>query len=252
MLALAVIPVLAFAASPVTAELRGGLFQDFAPSLFHLQHVVLPLLRRMGLEASVEMERPGYVPRGGGIVHLTVSPLQQPLAPLRPDEPSSLQRVWGLSLSSHLDQRRVSERMASSAQQVLTQAGHRAEFEMLNDTKSLQPGAALAAFADLTGGMRLGADQAGALRRSAEAIGKHVAKQLLEDLRTGATVDRYAADQVLPFAALADGETRYRLPSETEHVQTNAWLAHEFVGAEVTVKDHELSIQGVGFFLQRS
>ena len=129
MLALAVMPVLAFAMSPVTVELHGGLFQDFAPSLFHLQHVVLPLLRRMGLEARVEMERPGYVPRGGGIVHLTVSPLRQPLAPLRLEEPGSLERFWGLSLSSHLDQRRVSERMANSAQQMLIQAGHRAEFE---------------------------------------------------------------------------------------------------------------------------
>src|SRR5512146_1165602 len=67
MLGLGILPVLAFAGSQITVELRGGLFQDFAPSAFHLQHVLLPMLRRMGLRAAVEIGRPGYVPRGDGI-----------------------------------------------------------------------------------------------------------------------------------------------------------------------------------------
>lgn len=40
-------------------EIHGGLFQDFAPSPFHLEFVLLPLLARMGLAAEVEMLRPG-------------------------------------------------------------------------------------------------------------------------------------------------------------------------------------------------
>ncbi|HEX2056468.1 MAG TPA: RNA 3'-terminal phosphate cyclase, partial [Nitrospiraceae bacterium] len=36
MLGLALLPVLAFASASVEIELRGGLFQDFAPSLFHI------------------------------------------------------------------------------------------------------------------------------------------------------------------------------------------------------------------------
>lgn len=43
MLALAVLPVLAWGSTPVSVELRGGVFQDFAPSVYHVQHVVLPL-----------------------------------------------------------------------------------------------------------------------------------------------------------------------------------------------------------------
>ena len=35
MLVLAVLPVAAFARSPVTVHLTGGLFQDFAPSTFY-------------------------------------------------------------------------------------------------------------------------------------------------------------------------------------------------------------------------
>jgi RNA 3'-terminal phosphate cyclase (ATP) len=60
-LALALLPVLAFRPAPVSIDLRGGLFQDFAPSFYHLQYVLLPLLQRMGFEAMVRMERPGRV-----------------------------------------------------------------------------------------------------------------------------------------------------------------------------------------------
>src|SRR5512134_3043934 len=77
MLALGILPVLAFAASPTAVELRGGLFQDFAPSVFHLEHVLLPILREMGLHAEVEIERPGYVPRGDGILRLVITPLSK-------------------------------------------------------------------------------------------------------------------------------------------------------------------------------
>lgn len=252
MLALAVLPMLAYSPHPIHAELRGGLFQDFAPSVFHLQHVVLYLLRRMGLQAEVTIARPGYVPKGEGILHLTVTPGPRPLQPLRLEEAGAATRLWGIALSSHLHERRVSERMADSARQVLAEAGRQAGIEIREDQEALQPGAALALFADQEGGGRLGADQAGAMRRRAESIGKHVAGQLLGDLDAGATLDRCAADQVIPFAALAEGESRFRLPCITEHVLTNAWLAEEMLGARVRIEGQRLTVTGVGFLVDRS
>jgi RNA 3'-terminal phosphate cyclase (ATP) len=115
------------------------------------------------------------------------------------------------------------------------------------DDSALQPGAGLAAFADLSGGSRLGADPAGAPGRRSEAIGKYVARQLLEDIRTGATLDRYASDQMIPFAALALGESRFRIPSITEHIESGAWLSREFLCAEVKAEGHELVVKGIGF-----
>jgi RNA 3'-terminal phosphate cyclase (ATP) len=252
MLALGILPVLAFAGSRVTVELRGGLFQDFAPSLFHLQHVLLPLLERMGLHTEVEMGRPGYVPRGDGILRLRVTPLDEPLRAITRDAPGAVTRLWGIALSSHLEERQVSRRMADAAQEVLAKAGHRAEIEICNETESLQPGAALALFADREGAVRLGADQAGALRRRAESIGKHVARQLLDDLASGATLDRFTADQIIPFAALAAGESRFIVPTVTEHVQTSTWLAELFLGARFRIDGQRLLVNGVGFWRDRN
>lgn len=95
--------------------------------------------------------------------------------------------------------------------------------------------------------MRLGADQAGAPRRRAESIGRHVAAQLLEDLHTGAALDRFAADQIVPFAALAQGTSRFLLPTVTDHVVTNVWLAETFLRTAVRLEGRRLSIDGAGF-----
>jgi RNA 3'-terminal phosphate cyclase (ATP) len=248
MLGLGVLPVLAFAGSRVTVELRGGLFQDFAPSAFHLQHVLLPVLHAMDLRAEIEVARPGYVPRGDGILRLAVNPLAKPFRAIVKEDAGPVTRVWGIALSSHLEERQVSRRMADTAREVLAQAGYQAEIDARNDTESLQPGAALALFADRGEPVRLGADQAGALRRRAESIGKHVAYQLLDDLKSGATLDRFAADQIIPFAALAEGESRFIIPAVTDHVLTGAWLAESFLDARVRVDGQRLVINGVGFW----
>ncbi len=247
MLASALLPVLAFASSPVMVELRGGLFQDFALSVFHLQHVMLPILGRMGFDVALLMTRPGYVPRGGGVLELTVRPVRSPFRSVRMDERGSVTRVWGISLSSHLESRRVSHRMATTAGQELSRAGYQADIEIREDTDSLQPGAALALFADLSNGTRLGADQAGALRRSAESIGKRAARQLLEELSSGGTIDRFAGDQIVPYAALASGISTFRPAAVTEHLLTNIWLAEQFVGMTSTVDERLVSIEGIGF-----
>ncbi len=244
MLALSVLPVLAFRGRGAEAEVRGGLFQDFAPSVFHLQHVIVPMLARMGLAAEIEMIRPGYVPAGEGIIRLAVSPAVRPLRPLMPRRGEAPARVWGISLASHLDDRRVAARMAAAARAVLDASGIRAEVDERSDSSAAQAGAALALFADFSGGTRLGADRAGAPGRPAERIGARVARQLLHEVDSGATIDRHASDQIIPFAALADGTSRFQVPFITEHTETAGWLASLFLGAEVRAAGRTLAVHG--------
>lgn len=246
-LALAVLPVLAFSPAPVTIELHGGLFQDFAPSYYHLEHVLLPLLKRMGFAATMRMERPGYVPTGQGIWHLSATPAAGRLQPIVLAEAGVVQKIWGIALSSRLKEQSVSDRMAEAAKRALSAAEYQASFQVVYDESALQAGAGLAAFADLSSGARIGSDRAGALGRRSENIGKYVARQLLEDLKTGATLDRYVSDQIIPFAALAHGESRFRIPRLSEHIQSNAWLSHEFLGAEVKIEGQDLIVRGAGF-----
>jgi RNA 3'-terminal phosphate cyclase (ATP) len=245
-LALAVLPLLALSPKAVTVEIEGGLFQDFAPSVFHLQHVVVPLLRVIGLDVAVMMLRPGYVPKGGGVLQVATSPAVAPLQPLRLEHAGPVERIWGISLSSHLGARQVSRRMAEAARAEFGSAGYEASIEEREDLSADQPGAALAVFADRQGDVRLGADRAGAPRRRAESVGRHAARQLLAELEGDACIDRFAADQVVALAALAEGQSRLRIGQVTDHLATSLWLAEVFVEASWHLDDLLLTVQGTG------
>lgn len=245
MLALGILPVACFAEAPVTARITGGVFQDFAPSPHHMQYVLTPLLARMGADVELRVFRAGYVPRGGGVIELRVRPARRSLSPLLLTEQGVVRGVCGIAISSHLEERHVSERMAQVCEAQLAAAGLSCKIEPVLDTLALHAGASLAVWATTSTGCILGADRAGALRRSSETIGDFVAKTLLEDLATGATTDRHAADQLVLFAALASGTTRYVTPGFTDHLETSLWLAEQF-GAKVSREKRRLEIEGLG------
>ena len=245
MLAFSVLPLACFADGAVRARIEGGVFQDFAPSPYHFQHVLAVLLRRMGVVVHMEVTRPGYVPRGAGIIELTVTPAPGKLQSLTLIEPGVVREVRGIALASHLAQRRVSDRMASECQDHLTAAGLTCAIERIDDTTANHAGASLAIWAESTTGGQLGADRAGAIGRSSEAIGAFVAKTFLQDIRSGATVDRHVADQLVLFASLARGTTRYIVPQETEHLATNLWIIEQF-GVRGFVEGKRVVVDGLG------
>lgn len=244
MLALGVMPLACLADAPVTARITGGVFQDFAPSPHYLQHVLLPTLARMGMSAELRVVRAGYLPRGAGVIELRAAPVPGALAPLELREPGEVHRVSGIAFASHLRERRVSERMAAACERRLAAAGLDCRITRVDDTAALHPGASLAAWAESSTGCLFGADRAGAPRRSSEAIGRTVSRHLLEDLRSGATSDRHLADQLVLFAALASGTTRYRAPARTDHLLTNLWLVRQF-GVRARLKQHQVEIEGL-------
>lgn len=246
LLAQTLLPLACFGQKPSKLRLEGGLFQDFAPSAYHMKFVLLPLLEQMGVRAQLDIRRPGYVPRGGGIMELRVEPAAR-LKPLSLTEQGEILGVRGIALSSHLKEKRVSQRMAAACQKVLGSHGYNAAFETVEDEDSLQEGAALVIYAETSLGCRIGSDGAGSPGRRSESIGRYVAQRLIEDVETGAAVDRYIADQLIIYAGLAEGVSRYSVPRVTEHVETNLWLIEEFLGAEATVTGNVIQIVGVGF-----
>ena len=247
MLAQAILPIACFASQTTVFRVEGGLFQDFAPSAYHMHDVLLPILARMGVRAELKVIRPGYVPRGGGIVEVKVEPLKNGIKPLRLLAQGKITKIEGVAISSHLEKRKVSHRMAQSCREVLRSEGLEAEIKEVYDTSSIQEGAALALYAATNTGCILGSDRAGAPRRSSEEIGKHVARTFLEDIRSGATVDRFLADQLIIYSSLARGATEYSIPRMTDHVDTNLWLVGEMLGAEAKVEENRLKIEGVRF-----
>ena len=59
-------------------------------------------------------------------------------------------------------------------------------------------------------------------------------------------MDRFVADQLLPFAALAAGQSRVRIPLETEHARTGMWLAQVFLGVRARLEGQLLIVPVAG------
>jgi RNA 3'-terminal phosphate cyclase (ATP) len=255
MLVLCLLPLALFAGKPSSYRVTGGLFQDFAPSLFHVQYVLLPALERMGVTASVKIIQPGYVPRGGGQIEVEIAPPGKCLRNLSLSMPGRLTELRGVSLSSMLKERRVSERMANAGEKVLRDKGYQPRIEVVDDTRdnpafdrpSVQAGAALAIWARTDTGCVLGADMAGARGRTAECIGERTAEMLLEDLGSGATVDRHLGDQLIPFAALARGRSTFVVPRLTEHIEARLWLVERILKATTEVRGNVVAVEGIGY-----
>jgi RNA 3'-terminal phosphate cyclase (ATP) len=246
MLAMSLLMVGCFADKPSVFTLKGGLFQDFAPSAHHMLGVLLPLLRRMGLDAELWVRRPGYVPEGKGTLEIRVKPVKASLRPLVLTDQGKVVGVRGIALSSHLAEQEVSDRMAEECSTRLEEAGYDAEIDAVYETSASQKGADLSVWAETDSGAIIGADRAGKLGRRSEEIGRYVAGSILDDLKTGATVDRYVADQLIPFCAVACGASEYVIPSLTEHVETSLWLVEKILGAKTRLDGRCLRIEGVG------
>jgi len=48
-------------------------------------------------------------------------------------------------------------------------------------------------------------------------------------------VDAHLADMLVPYVALADGESTYLTRTITEHLDTNIWLTQKILGLEFRV-----------------
>ncbi len=247
MLAFTILPLAIYSSKALRFIIAGGLFQDFAPSAFHMQRVLFPILSQMGAKPTLRVVKPGYVPKGGGIIEVESLPVEDTLRPLSLPEQGHPVGVSGISLASHLGAQQVSQRMAQCCQGVLNKRNINAHFEIVEDDAALQKGAALFACAQTDTGCLIGADQAGTPGRPSERIGAFVARSLLEDLDSGATVDRHLADQMIIFAGLARGTTEYTVPRVTEHVETNLWLIETILGAKTSLDGRRVRIEGIGF-----
>jgi len=247
MLAFTLIPVALWAPEPSRFNLIGGLFQDFAPSAYHMQKVLLPLLQRMGADISFTITRPGYVPEGNGELIVEVNPAGRGLAPIEMAVQGAMKKVRGISLSSHLQEEKVSERMAREAGDLLARHGIGFDAEILHDRTALQRGAALLLRADTDTECILGSDRVGRRGRRSEAIAGFCVRTLMEDIRSGATVDRHTADQLILFGGLAAGRTEYIIPAATDHVKTNIEMIRKLLGAGAELlPGRRLRIDGIG------
>lgn len=233
----AVLPLAARLAEPIRLSITGGTDVKWSPPLAYLQRVKLPLLRRFGLQATVDVDRRGFYPAGGGRVTLTMAP--STIAPIRLTERGPLRGIRCYSAeSASLADRDVAARQldgfenrleSASALDHLPSSGTNAEDladrmlaeRTVTTAVTDSPGSAIVSRLDFEHAT-CGTSALGERGTPAERVGERAAQAAISVLESSAPVDDHLADQLLIWLALAGG--RVRIPRVTDHVESSLSL----------------------------
>jgi RNA 3'-terminal phosphate cyclase (ATP) len=222
-----VVPILAAGAAESTVAVVGGTHVPRSPSFHFLAGSWAPTVERLGLGASLSLERTGFHPRGGGQVRATVRPWARPAAFLDLSRRGQLRSVRGVAGSAHV-RGDVASRAAGAARRLLwEQRRIESEWEVVEATAA-SPGAYLYLEAVFDCG-RAGFSLLGERGLRAEVLGERAARSLLRFLEDEeATVDPWLADQLAVPLALAGGGGRLLTSEVTRHLETVATVVSRF------------------------
>lgn len=230
MLLMMVLPICAYAENRVDLHVaKGGTDVSNAPTINYMRLVLLPLLKRMGLNATIKVHKYGYYPKGNGEVTMTVEPNKN-LKPIQLERLGKIGNIKGVSVCTFLAERKVAERQAKTAEAYFRGKGFKTEIQIVNDTSNpLQKGSSLLLWTETDTGVILGADAIGELKKTSEKVGEEAAQKLWTEISMGSTVDAHMADLLIPYVALAFGKSVFLTRTMSEHLETNIWLTEEIL-----------------------
>lgn len=231
-----VLPLAVTTPEPLVVTARGGTDVKWSPTAAHYRQVKLRLLCRVGLQAAVEVDRPGFYPAGGGEATLRIGPSDLAglaLSDRRASGDEAIRaRVFSLASMDLADQA-VADRQADAALEGLEEAGISTIEQTVRYADADSSGSAIAI--RLEGGHTLaGFDALGEPGTPSEEVAAQAVTDATAFAETSAAVDRHTADQVLIFLALAGG--RVAVPELTDHVATSRALLSAF-GLDVAVDE---------------
>ncbi len=237
MLLLATLPICLFAKNPVRLHVaKGGTDTTHAPTINYLRNVFLPVLKQMGIDAEIAVQKYGYYPKGMGEATMTVKPNRN-LTPIALESFGKLKEVKGVSVCTFLADRQVAERQSKAAQDRLSQNGCKADIRVVNDQSNpIQKGSSIVLWAQTDTGVIVGADAIGELRKMSEAVGKEAAERLLTELSAQPTVDVFLADMLIPYMALTEGKSVFLVRTISEHIESNIWLMEKMLNVKFKIE----------------
>ena len=221
----------AFAEKPLKIRIEGGAtFGKWAPPVLYFEHVVLPNLSKAGFSSKINILKNGFYPKGGALVEVEAEPAEMKEINLL--ERGEVEKICGISIASnHLKNARVAERQKDAVIRALESLGKSIEIKAEYVDASCA-GSGIVLWADC-GNSVLGADAIGELYLPAEKVGENAAKKLLKQIDSGACLDEWMADQVVPYLALAGGFVK--VAEITPHTETNIWVVEQFLGKKFEV-----------------
>lgn len=229
------LPIASFGVSPFQFIVKGGTAVPFSPSIIYFQDVFCHFLRLTGTPVSVNINKYGFYPAGGGEIVVSVNPSQ--LRSIDITHRGKLEKIEVCSIASHhLKDTRVAERMTEGFKSIIPEANIKSSY-----VRSSSPGCFVTAIAIYENNCRLGASVLGEIRKRAEDVGRDAARHLEDSQNSGAVLDYWMVDQIIPYLALILIKTgmtsKLKIPSLTKHGETNIWVVKKFLPVQYAITD---------------
>ncbi len=223
-----VLPVLASVKGKSKITLTGGTDVRWAPPVDYYRLVLFPLLEKAGVNCKIEILDRGYYPRGGGKAIFTIE--SHGLKPLELEPENGSQQILGIINTTGLPNY-VAERAGSEVLDIFPEAMLHIEHR-----KHKEKGMGIVLAANYHN-IILGSDSLGERGKSAEKVGREATEYLRKEAESGASVDIFASDQLLPYLAIAGGSFTAR--KLTGHAETNIQTIESFLGKTFRVRQEE-------------
>lgn len=250
-----------FLSRPIRIDLIGGSDGKWSPSFDYFNNILLPHLQRFA-KIEARLLKRGYYPKGNGKVEIRINPkfklndfssfdefqshLKQNISPYNLIEQHYLIQIKGISHASrNLQQAKVAERQAESAEQILKQKYDVPINIAIQYQDTLSTGSGIILWAifsknkndiDENNPIRVGADVLGKQGKRAEIVGEEAAQNLIKEIESKAPVDMHLADQLIPFIGFIPN-SKIKVSSVTDHCKTNIWVTEKFLPTKFKVTD---------------
>jgi len=245
----ALLPPLAFAASPTKIELRGGTCAHFAPPHPYVQRVFVPALARMGLRLETSVEKWGWFPKGGGVLHAVVYPVER-LSAFKATARGTLKELNCVAAFSNLPEH-VARRMKATALKHFTEkpVGVQPRIEVVR-APATGEGAMFFAEAKYEHSIA-GFSSIGERGKPAEKVAEEACDFFSVFHSSNAAVDEHLADQLAVYCALAQGRSEFTVPRASKHLESNIWVIEKFLPVKFEVISSKdvvnVAVDGAGF-----
>jgi RNA 3'-phosphate cyclase len=219
----------------VSLEVTGGTDVNWSPSWDFFRNVFVNLVNKIGLDVRAELITRGHNPEGGGRGRIEILPSKE-IRPLVLENTDPPEEVKGTVFLSNLPDH-IAKRMRETAVNMLLKEGLSSSIN-IQRSEPISTGTGITLWS-ISGGKVLGAQSLGERGVPSEKVAENAVRPLIEDIRSGATIDVHSLDQIIPLMALSEGSSSYAVRSITGHSSTNMEISERFLGKRFMTTERE-------------
>jgi RNA 3'-terminal phosphate cyclase (ATP) len=224
-----ILPALMTASAASRITIEGGTHNLAAPPFDFLQRCFLPVISRVGPKVSVNLERHGFYPAGGGCFTALIEPCAR-LSPLDLTERGEITQRKATAIVANLS-RAIAQRELDTVARLLN--WEKESMELIEAKNSIGPGNVVLIDVATSTGLAEQFCGFGRLGASAESVATEAVKEARAYLVSNAAVGEHLADQLLLPFALAGGGV-FTAEKLNRHARTNMEVITNFLPVNFT------------------